>query len=858
MSDFQKNIFFLLFTLLIPCHILAQTLSVNPSNTEVGIQQSFELSYALEGAGLRDFQAPSLSDFRIVGGPNQSQSIQFVNGSVSRSVTLSYYLQPKRIGTFTIPPATATTDNGKTLRSGKTVVRVVQGNAAQPQAQRPSSPFGNMPPMGFPPGMPQPQQQAPAAPQVSATPRVWVKAVIDQPKVYQGQQLTVTYKIFTNTDVLSYNLDNAASFTGFWVEEMNTPQNRQNVTINGENYTTVDLKKYALFPQRSGILTIDQIGGKADIRVADPNGGFFGMFGQTQEVNLKSDTAVVQVMPLPQPQPADFTGGVGSFSAQVQTDKNTLAANESFKLQLRVAGEGNTKLISNPTVEFPASFEHFDPQVTETVSNAGDAIVGNKIFEYTIVPTETGNFEIPSIKFSYFDPKEQQYKSIEQPAISLQITPSAVTNTNDNRQLSEPDTHLSLHSPTKPLLQYAIYWLVWALPLAFFAFGWIKAKLNPRVAPDPILLRQQQAAATALAQIDKAQIALAANNSRLFYEQIQHALRQYVSDKFGLSVGWAKDTATPKMQAANVSDQNIEKLVELLTHCENNAYLPTFAPTVSDQINVQVMQWIKDVENDTKAASATPQKMPKVAIWGVLLLFAIALFAADNSDKMQQALDLYNKNEYAQAAVIYENLLKTDQQSAALYYNLGNCYYKLKQTAPAVLNYERALLLSPSNAHIQHNLLLANQQVLQKADTLPRLFIVQVWLRFCQLLSSNIWAILAVLFVWLWAILVKKNTFLSTPKRLYKALHICLLLASFCSLGASYTLYKNTYLTQFAIVNKPLGSIRELPSETSALVVELSAGAKLNLLNSQADWWQVELSSGQKGWIEGKDLWRIN
>ena len=853
MSYLLKNSFFFFVSLFLSYQVLAQTLTVNPSNAEVGTQQSFELSYALEGAGLRDFQAPSLSDFRIVGGPNQSQSIQFVNGSVSRSVTLSYILQPKRTGTFTIAPATATTDNGKTVRSGKATVRVIQGSSTQ--AQRPSSPFGNMPPFGFPPNMPQP---APSAPQTTTTPRVWLKAIVDQSKVYQGQQVTVTYRIFTNVDVLSYNLDNAASFTGFWVEEMTTPQNRQNTIINGENFTTVDLKKYALFAQRSGILTIDQIGGKAEVRIADPNAGFFGSFGQTETINLKSDTTTVQVLPLPQPQPPNFTGGVGSFSAQIQTDKQTLAANESFKLQLRVAGEGNTKLISQPNIEFPASFEHFDPQVTENVTNAGDAIVGNKMFEYTIVPTETGNFEIPAIKFSYFDPKEQQYKSIEQPAIQLQITPSATANTNEN-QLSEADSHLSLQSPTKPLLQYALYWLGWALPLAFFAFRWIKSKLNPTIAPNPALVLQQQAAATALAQINKAQLALASNNTRLFYEQMQQTLRQYVSHKFGLSVGWAKDDATKQLKTANVSDNNIAQLWQLLDQCENNAYLPNIAHTASDQLSTQAQQLLQDIENDTQTESPQKQKMPKAAALGFcLMLYAAQLFAADSSQQMQQALSLYNNAQYTQAAVMYEAILKTEQQSAALYYNLGNCYYRLKQTAPAVLNYERALQLSPNNTNIQHNLALANERVTQKTDVLPQLTIMQVWLRCCNLLNTNAWATIALLFMWIWAafILQKKallNKQLATQKRFINIPNL-LLLASLWSVGAAYTLYYQQYVQQFAIVNKPEIIVRELPTETSPSVVELSAGAKVNVLDSHADWWQIQLGSGQKGWIEGKNL----
>ena len=100
------------------------------------------------------------------------------------------------------------------------------------------------------------------------------------------------------------------------------------------------------------------------------------------------------------------------------------------------------------------------------------------------------------------------------------------------------------------------------------------------------------------------------------------------------------------------------------------------AHTASDQLSTQAQQLLQDIENDTQAASPQKQKMPKAAALGFcLMMYAAQLFAADSSQQMQQALSLYNNAQYTQAAVMYEAILKTEQQSAALYYNLGNCYF---------------------------------------------------------------------------------------------------------------------------------------------------------------------------------------
>ena len=175
----------------------------------------------------------------------------------------------------------------------------------------------------------------------------------------------------------------------------------------------LEIAKFALFAQRSGQLPIDALGASVEARVNDPNGGgsFWGrVFSTTIPIQVRSNSSVVKVKPLPTPVPADFTGGVGQFALDVVTDKKQLKTNKSLNLLVAISGTGNVKLMDAPSLTFPKAFEHFAPQLSETLTPLGAKLGGRKTFEYTLVANEAGTHELPAISFSFSIPKRARTK----------------------------------------------------------------------------------------------------------------------------------------------------------------------------------------------------------------------------------------------------------------------------------------------------------------------------------------------------------------------------------------------------------------------------------------------------------------
>lgn len=838
--------------------MLAQNFSVSPPQTTIGLQETFTLSYTLSGAELRDFQAPNFSNFRIVGGPNKSQSITMTNGSVARSISISYILLPQKIGTFTIPPATVVTDNKKSLRSSKVTVKVVQGKT---QPQQPASPFGNFP-FGFPTPPPPPQQPTPAPRSNGEPPRLFLKIKLDTNSVFVGQQLGVTYQLYTNTPVSTFELEKAPQFTGFWVEELPTTGVPQNTTYKGANFTIVDVKRYALFPQQAGKLNIDAITGIAQAEIIDPSANTW--FGQAiiQKVSVKSDSATIQIQALPTNAPAEFTGGVGNFALKASTDKTTLAQNESFKLLVEMNGTGNVKFIGEPTIVFPSSFEHFDPLNTETITPVGTRIGGTKTFEYTIVATEQGRYEIPPIQIAYFDPSSRQYRRLEQTAIPITVTASngAIANLDEgNIYPLRAAPLLSIGSKIGMLLQYPIYWLLLLLPILLYIGQHIWQRFRPHKTENTAELLYQTAYSSATHHIEQAYRIATKQPSTIFYEQLLDNLQQYFRRKNILSdeAILSQNKLLQVLTDAQIPDNLVQQCLSLIA--QSTAYL--YAPLTINIDNIhndytQAQAVLQQIEQHLKASPSQANGF-KLAIWlGVVSIFSSPTFANDNWETAKQQ---YQQKNYRQAAQIYEQFLQNGEKSAALYHNLGNCYYQLQQTAPAILNYERALRLSPRSTDIQHNLQQANKRVSQKVDTMPLLF-YQAWLQtLSSFLPANVWAVLVLVAVWVWFVAQKKQLQLTFyyQKQRFTLFHSWLwaVLALLCLLFA-FQSYRYSHAHE-AIVFAPILHLQAQPSPEANTLLELSRGAKVRIIDDTADWWKVQAMNGEIAWVEQKKLHKI-
>lgn len=220
----------------------------------------------------------------------------------------------------------------------------------------------------------------------------------------------------------------------------------------------------------------------------------------------------------------------------------------------------------------------------------------------------------------------------------------------------------------------------------------------------------------------------------------------------------------------------------------------------------------------------------------------------------------YAEADFATAIYIYEQLLATKGEAAAVYYNLGNGYYKQGEIARAILNYERALLIDPSNDDIKFNLELARSKAVDKNAIVTELFFVR-WIRsFITILSAEGWAKAAIL-CYIILILCLTTFIFAKNKKTKKIIFIFALLSAISTIVANIAAAERKEkmeLRENAIVMEPSVTIRSTPSVNGTELFILHEGKKVKIKDdSMKDWKEIELEDGNIGWLPASTIERI-
>ena len=241
----------------------------------------FQITFTLNNASGADFRSPPFKDFKVLNGPSRSMSTTIINGKASQKLAYSYALQPKSIGKFTIAPATIKV-NGKVLKSNAVSVEVIKASAASKSA--------------------------------TEADELFVKAEIDTSEIYVGQQLVVDYKLYTTVNIENYDIAYESDYPGFFATDIRRFDSRAiREVVDGVQYTTKILKRIALFPQQTGLLTIDPMTIRLGVVVGQRRPSSFFFNSQIKPVNVQTNELEINVKPLPDPVPPTFSGAVGQL-----------------------------------------------------------------------------------------------------------------------------------------------------------------------------------------------------------------------------------------------------------------------------------------------------------------------------------------------------------------------------------------------------------------------------------------------------------------------------------------------------------------------------------------------------------------
>lgn len=533
---------------------------------EIGVGTAFSLNVEIGGTQdvPRDPELPNLNDFAQYLGSSTQSSTTMAGGRTSSTFTISYRYQALEEGSYTIP-AFDVEAGGQTFRTEP--IDVVVSTAPAPASSEQTG--------------------------VGAD-DLFITAEASSASVVEGQPFIVEYRIWTRVDVTSFGMTRVPEPQGFWVEEV-TPQGQPEVEQrdrNGVQYATAVIRRVALIPTGAGTREIEPIGVEAQVRTRgarDPFSDFFGrssLFGSTtRPVTVLSNPLSIAVQPLPAGAPDPYSGIVGALDVTATVDRDSVDANDAVTLTVRLTGTGNVRAIPEPTLDLPADFEVFPPEVTESVASTGRGLSGSKTFEYVVIPRAPGQREIPPIGLGYYDLSAGAYRMAESEAIPLSVAgtivegPAALGRSGVS-ELRRDIRFIRLGSldvrPTGPgLFGTMTFWLFALLPLVGVAGAVGLRRHQELLAGDVAYARGRRASRVAKKRLAEARRLAGEDDSRAFYAEVARALRGVAADRLNLpEAGIQTRDLADALRGAGVSADTVDAVRACLDDCDRQRFAP--------------------------------------------------------------------------------------------------------------------------------------------------------------------------------------------------------------------------------------------------------------------------------------------
>ena len=706
----MKRIAILLMMVMTTAFAVAQTLTASaPSRVSVGEQ--FRLSYTVNTQNVSDFRAGNIpAEFEVLIGPNRSMqsSYQMINGhtSQSSSITYTYIVAATKGGSYTIPAAHVVVD-GKKIASNALTIKVIGSTGSN------SRPYNDD----------EGEEVREMGSRISGS-DLFIKVSANKKRVYEQEPILLTYKVYTLVQ-LSQLRGDMPDLKSFYTQEVDLPQQKSFSleTVNGRPYRTCTWSQYVMFPQTTGKLHIPAITFEGVViqqnRNVDPFEAFFNGGSGYVEVKKKIEAPgiEIQVDPLPQ-RPATFSGGVGKFNISAQLDKTETKANDPITLRIIVSGTGNLKLIKQPVINLPKDFDKYEPKVTEQTKLTTAGIEGSKIYDVLIVPRHQGKYDIPPVEFTYFDTSTKRYETVKTETFHLDVAKgsgaSAVSDFSGQDELQELNKDIRFiktgdadqHLTGDYFFGSTAYWITIAALVLVFITLFVIFRQRAIDNANVTAMRGKKANKVATKRLKQAARLMTDNKPGEFYDEVLRALWGYVGDKLNIPVAQlSHDNISSKLAERGVHQSIIDKFIGALDECEFERYAPGDPKGNMSKVYDKAMLAIEKIEEVMK-------KGGRKSVASIALLLMLLPMAANAATKAE-ADSAYVNSNYQEAIKVYESLLNQGE-SAELYYNLGNAYYRTENITRAVLNYERALLLSPGDGDIRFNLQIARSKTIDK------------------------------------------------------------------------------------------------------------------------------------------------
>ncbi|MEH6703362.1 MAG: BatD family protein [Galbibacter orientalis] len=551
----------------------------NASKKKLGVNERLRVEFSMNKDG-DNFVPPSFEGFRVLMGPNQSVSHSWVNGKRSFSKSYSYVLTPLSKGNYTIQQAKVEIE-GNTYKTTPIKIEVTEA------VNDPNAP--------------------PSADDI-ADDNLHLVAEVSNGSPYLNEAVSVVYKLYVSPSINVSNFLPKANptYNNFWSQDIKVTRFQvENGLYEGKQYRYVVLKRVVLYPQKTGSLEIEPLSLDVTVDVPTNRRDVFGgrLFTQTNKT-VTAGQRIIKVKPLPEAgKPAGFTGAVGQFDFDVITSKSDLKANESLTAKIQVTGKGNLKLFNLPKLTLPSSLEVYEPEHEENVSTNLSGMSGKISDNYTIVPQFKGKYPIPGVAFSYFDPKEEKYKTVtsQQSLINVYEGPSSAAVANEATRDSDAinkqpiatlgdqfrfiklDTNLYAKEASV-FFGSILYYILLLVPLLLIPIAILIGKKRAAMAGDVVGNRVRKANKLAKKYLSEAKRNL--GNKEAFYESLERALHNYLRAKLKLVTSeFSKEKISELLLSKNVEKQGVDNFIALLKSCELARYSPSTTAEMQSDYN---------------------------------------------------------------------------------------------------------------------------------------------------------------------------------------------------------------------------------------------------------------------------------
>lgn len=483
---------------------------------------------------------PVLDTFTVVGQSTASQ-ISIVNGVMSVKTSYQYRLQPTQAGTLTIPSIQATVD-GQSYSTEPITVEITQGTAtAEPE-------------------IPTEAESAETAPLAGQD--FFVEAAVNNPEPYIGQQISYQFRFYQALEVRGQIQYDGPDFSGFWSER--EPDQSQTIIQTADRTYRMTELNTVLFPT----VVDETVIGEARLRLP----------GQ----DLVAEAVPITIRPLPDNPPPEFNGAVGNFIISTEIDKTESSVDEPLNLLVTLNGEGNINNIPDPVWPEIPNWRVFESRATINTAAQEGKLGGSRVYELLLVPSQPGEFTLPAIDYSYFDPEGEAYLTVSSSPIAVTISPGEaqapvpVVIGSDREAVARLATDLryikSLPHPIASapswLTTRPIYWLAWGVPLVMLLFSLMNRRRQSYQQDNEASLRSSKARKAARLRMRKAR------SKKLDpYAEGEAIMTDYLSSKLNQpTAGLTQTGLIDLLQQQGVDESLSQQVAHTLQDCYMGRY----------------------------------------------------------------------------------------------------------------------------------------------------------------------------------------------------------------------------------------------------------------------------------------------